>query len=239
MKKLSVILALCLVLMAGSAMALPFNLRPVPVNASGWDSAGSSLQEKLDFLYPTAGFDVNDQDPAAIFQPSVAGVTSSSFLMILEIAGFANLNTLGIYSYADPTKKLQIFSGPNSPPFDSASVSFALGSVQIGSDSSTRINNFGTAFGFYITTPQGNVFYSEDDKNGGSAQMLMYSFPGVPNEYIVACEDLVLANSDWDYNDLVIKASEVKPVPEPATMLLLGAGLIGLAGFGRRKLFKK
>ena len=53
--------------------------------------------------------------------------------------------------------------------------------------------------------------------------------------YVIAWEDLP-DGGDKDYNDLVVEVN-VNPVPIPGAILLLGSGLLGLAGI--RKKFKR
>jgi len=52
---------------------------------------------------------------------------------------------------------------------------------------------------------------------------------------------LVAANSFEDFESAILEKlqKEIAGVPEPATLLLLGSCLIGLAGYGRKKFFKK
>lgn len=89
--------------------------------------------------------------------------------------------------------------------------------------------------GIDVDNLTGQTFAGLD--GGNRAFILTYDFSkisGYSNHPLILGSSYVIGYTPFCANDVFLTS-----VPEPSTMLLLGAGLIALAGVGRKKYFKK
>lgn len=226
----------------------------------GPGSGETSLQQVMNGLLgsaaPSATLDcVPEGNDAAWVASGTAAAT-----LIVEIAGYANQNTFGIYDLGNTGNFLQIYAGENSP-FDRRTLTFtANGGVYDvavwrngGSELVTAGSFTSDQFGFYISTPEIQTYYSDTSLNAdGFDHLHAYqgngaSFLGTPavpeflrgttfhdQMYLLAWEDL-FGGGDGDYQDMVLLTEFMAPVPVPPAFFLLASALAALGWTGRRK----
>jgi hypothetical protein len=84
--------------------------------------------------------------------------------------------------------------------------------------------------------PSGVPLWSsrQSDNSDGLDHMVAWRITTTGN-YVLAWEDLARLG-DKDYNDLVVEVRGAAPAsPEPGTLLLIGAGLVGIGAAARRR----
>lgn len=202
----------------------------------------------------SSSIDVNT-DQTNLSYASVDASGGSFSQIVIELAGNAMTNSMGIFDAANRNNKVQFFGGPAGQGYKSL--------LEIDKDGSVYVNTYdanhnqvgttqhgqfaaGNHFGFYLDAANDNTFYSDASLNedghahfvafqGNGKDMLQINNSGeglfTKDEYIFGWEDGMLNNgSDGDYNDFVGIIESVSPVPEPGTVGIFGFGLLGLTG---------
>jgi hypothetical protein len=161
--------------------------------------------------------------------------------LVAEFAANAPINKFGIWFGTDANQiwSFDLLLGPATVMTDAA-VRIDNGRIRVGSSDisacGVSVNCTSwvydpmitpTRFGFYFQTNTQPRAYSVDQLNNPLLPRVLSFQQGATDNWALAYEDLLLG--DADYNDMVVKIESITPVPEPASIALMLAGLSVLA----------
>ena len=142
-------------------------------------------------------------------------------------------NEFGIYSYTDPNTTKAILASAHSSQLFFQNI---LGTWYVDYDSNVASGGtaFDNTFGFYYKDVSG-IHYTDASLNVGGVEKIRMDYEPVVATATFNYDYMLLGQTYTNCLALSIETHDVAPVPEPATMLLFGTGLAGLAAIGRRR----
>jgi hypothetical protein len=202
-----------LILLIVVGLFLLFSITPIPINATTiiTDPSGDANPYIHDILSISGGFDSSNLYLEATFQPGTFNPSNLGFLWGLDTDLDSGTGGQGVVLGADFT----IF-------FDWLKITTRA--LVVKHDGGITVGTVPVSFGsnsLSLTVPLSLL----DNDDGVALFSLAVGTPVDADHFSIT--------------DSVLMGGPTTPVPEPTTMLLLGSGLIGLVGYGRKKFFKK